>query len=81
MCVCVCVCVCVCMCVSALHNNAKRNWPRDKKFEHLRVYQKNSDKIGIRHSQIKVKVTVGLKMFSSFTSQYNLTGPKSQLGS
>ena len=56
------------MCVSALHNNAKRNWPRDKKFEHLRVYQKNSDKIGIRHSQIKVKVTVGLKMFSSFTT-------------
>ena len=68
MCACVCVCVCVHVCVCALHNNSKRNWPRNKKFEHLRVYQKNSDKMSIRHSQIKVKVTVGFKMFSSFTT-------------
>ena len=30
--VCVRVCVCACVCVCALHNNSKRNWPRNKKF-------------------------------------------------
>ena len=38
------------------------------KFEHFWVYKNNSDKFVIVHCQIKVKVTVGLKTFSSFTT-------------
>ena len=58
-------CVCVCVC---LHDNSKSNQSRNLKFEYVVVYANISDMFDIVHCQIKVKVTVGLKTFSSFTT-------------
>ena len=63
MCVCVCVCMCVCVC---LHDNSKRNRSRNKKFEYIVVY--SSDEFDIEHHWFKLKVTLGLQMFSPFTT-------------
>ena len=52
---------------------------RNTKFEHILVYENNSDKFDIGQCTIRVKVTVGLHVFSPFTAvlqivrSYNLT--------
>ena len=38
------------------------------KLEYIVVYENSSDNFDIEHRQIKVKVTVGLQMFSPFTT-------------
>ena len=38
------------------------------KLEYTVVYENNPDKFDIEHGQIKVKVTVGLQLFSTFTA-------------
>ena len=38
------------------------------KLEYIVVYENSSDEFDIDHHQIKVKVTVGLQMFSIFTT-------------
>ena len=38
------------------------------KLEYIVVYENSSDEFNIEHHQIKVKVTVGLQMFSPFTT-------------
>ena len=45
------------------------------KLEHIVVYENSSDDFDIEHHRIKVKVTVGLKKVSSFTTMrpYNST--------
>ena len=67
LCVCVCVRVCVCVCVF-LHDNSKRNRSRNTKSEYIVVYENSSDKFDIELRRIKVKVTVGVKKFSPFTT-------------
>ena len=68
-CVCVCVCVRVCVCVF-LHDNSKRNRSRNTKSEYIvvPVYKNSSDEFDIELHRIKVKVTVGVQKFSSFTT-------------
>ena len=70
-CVCVCVCVCasvfVCVCVF-LHDNSKRNRSRNTKSEYIVVYENSSDEFDIELHRIKVKVTVGVQIFSPFTT-------------
>ena len=61
------VSLCLCECVF-LHNNSKRNRSRNMKFKYIVVYENSSDKFDIEHHRIKVKVTVGLQMFSPFTT-------------
>ena len=68
-CVCVCVCVFVCVCVCVfLHDNSKRNRSRNTKLEYIGEYENSSDKFDIELHQIKVKVTVGVQIFSPFTT-------------
>ena len=62
---CVCVCVCVCVC---LHNNSNRNRARNTKLEYIVVYESSSDEFDIELCRIKVKVTVGVRKFSPFTT-------------
>ena len=63
-----CVCVCVRVCVSVfLHDNTKRIRSRNTKFKYVVVYENSLDEFDIELRQIKVKVTVGLEMFSPFT--------------
>ena len=62
-----CVCVCVCVCVF-LHDNSKRNRPRNTKLEYIVEYENSSDEFDIELRRIKVKVTVGVKKFSPFTT-------------
>ena len=38
------------------------------KFEYMVVYENSSDEFDIEHHRIKVKVTVGIQMFSPFTA-------------
>ena len=38
------------------------------KLEYIVVYEKSSDEFDMEHHRIKVKVTVGLQMFSPFTT-------------
>ena len=38
------------------------------KLEYNVVYENSSDEFNIKHCQIKVKVTVGLQIFSEFTA-------------
>ena len=38
------------------------------KLEYIIVYENSSDEFDIEHHRIKVKVTVGLQMFSPFTT-------------
>ena len=79
--VCVCACTCVCLCVYVcvlLHNNSKSYQSRKMKLEYIVVYYKNiSDKFDNGYCQIKIKVTVGLKIFPFSTIKtirsYNLT--------
>ena len=65
--VCVCASVFVCVCVF-LHDNSKRNRSRNTKSEHIVVYEKSSEEFDIELHRIKVKVTVGVKKFFSFTT-------------
>ena len=65
--VCVCVCLCVCVCVF-LQDNSKRNRSRNTKSEYIVVYENSSDEFDIELHRIKVKVTVGIKKFSPFTT-------------
>ena len=65
----VCVCVCLCVCVFVfLHDNSKRNRSRNTKSEYIVVYENSSDEFDIELHRIKVKVTVGVKKFSPFTT-------------
>ena len=64
---CVCVRPCLCVCVF-LHDNSKRNRSRNTKSEYIVVYENSSDKFDIELHRIKVKVTVGVKKFSPFTT-------------
>ena len=77
MCVCVCACVCayvcVCLCVCLrlcvfLHDNSKINRSRNPKSEYIVVYENSSEEFDIELCRIKVKVTVGVKKFSPFTT-------------
>ena len=61
------VCVCVSMFVF-LHDNSKRNQSRNTKLEYIVVYENSSDEFEIELCLIKVKVTVGIQKFSSFTT-------------
>ena len=63
----VCVCVCVSVCVF-LHDNSKRNRSGNMKLEYIVVYENSSDEFDIELCRIKVKVTVGVKKFSPFTT-------------
>ena len=64
--VCVCVCVCLCVCVF-LHDNSKRNRPRNTKLEYIVEYENSSDEFDIELRRTKVKVTVGVQKFSPFS--------------
>ena len=59
------------MCVwgggGGLYVNSKRNRSRNIKLEYIIVYENGSDEFDIEHQQIKVKVTVGLQIYSPFT--------------
>ena len=57
----------VCVCVF-LHDNSKRNRSRNTKLEYIVVYENSSDEFDIELHRIKVKVTVGVKKFSPFTT-------------
>ena len=61
----VCVCVRVCVCVF-LHDNSKRNRSRKTKSEYIVVYENSSDEFDIELH--RVKVTVDVKKFSTFTT-------------
>ena len=50
-----------------LYVNSKRNRSRNIKLEYIIVYENGSDEFDIEHQQIKVKVTVGLQIYSPFT--------------
>ena len=82
MCVCVFVCVCVFACVSVLvcvcvcvggcvflHDNSKRNLSRNTKLKYIVVYENSSKEFEVR--RIKVKVTVGVQMFSPLYHNIN----------
>ena len=62
-----CVCLCVCVCVF-LHDNSKRNRSRNTKLEYIVEYGNSSDEFDIELRRIKVKVMVGVKKFSPFTT-------------
>ena len=67
--VCVCVCPCLCVCVFVfLHDNLKRNLSRNTKLEYIVEYENSSDEFDIELRRIKVKVTVGFRRFSPFTT-------------
>ena len=59
--------MCVCVCVF-LHDNSKRNRSRNTKSEYIVVYENSSDELDIELHWIKVKVTVGVQIFSPFTT-------------
>ena len=59
-----CVCVCVCVCVFA--RQPKRNRSRNMKVEYIVVYKNSSDDIELHG--IKVTVTLGVHIFSPFTT-------------
>ena len=59
--------LCLCVCVF-LHDKSKRNRSRNMKLEYIVVYENSSDEFVIEHHRIKVKVTVGVKKFSPFTT-------------
>ena len=59
------VSVCVCL---FLHDNSKRYRSRNTKSEYIVVYENSSDEFDIELHRIKVKVTVGVQKFSSFTT-------------
>ena len=59
------------MCVPVsvfLHDNSKRNRSRNIKFKRVLVYENSSNMFDIGHCHTKVKVTAGLRNFSSFTA-------------
>ena len=62
-----CVCVFVCVCVF-LHDNSKRNRSRNTKLEYIVVYENSWDEFDTELRRIKVKVTVGVQRFSTFTT-------------
>ena len=49
------------------------------KFENFVVYENSSDEFNIELHQIKVKVTVGLQKFSTFTTIQNVRSYNSTL--
>ena len=49
------------------------------KLEYIVVYENSSDEFDIEHHRIKVKVTVGLQMFSPFTTIQTVTSCNSTL--
>ena len=51
-----------------LHDNSKRNRSRNTKSEYIVVYENSSDEFDIELHRIKVKVTVGVQIFSPFTT-------------
>ena len=55
--------LCVC-----LHDNSKRNQSRNTKSEYIVVYENSSDEFDIELHRIKVKVTIGVQKFSTFTT-------------
>ena len=55
------------MCVF-LHDNSKRNRSGNTKSEYIVVYENSSDEFDIELHRIKVKVTVGVQKFSTFTT-------------
>ena len=65
--VCVCVHVCFCVCVF-LHENSRRNQSRNTKLEYIVVYKNSPDEFDIELCRIKVKVAVGVQIFSPFTT-------------
>ena len=65
-CVCVCVCFRVCVCVCFLHANWKRYRSRNTKLEYIIVYENSSDEFNIELCRFKVKVIVGVQIFSPF---------------
>ena len=66
--VCVFVCVYVCVCVCVLHDNSIKNPSRNAKLECIVVYENSLDKFDIELHRTKVKVTVGIQIFSPFTT-------------
>ena len=62
-----CVCPCLCVCLF-LHDNSKRNRSINTKLEYIVVYENSSDEFDIELHRIKVKVTLGIKKFSPFTT-------------
>ena len=64
---CVCVRPCLCVCVF-LHDNSKRNRSRNTKMEYIVVYENSSNEFDIELRQIKVKGTVGFKIFPHNTN-------------
>ena len=70
------VCFCVCMCVCAricgfLHNNSKSNQSRNMKFKCIALYENSSVEFSTGHYQIKVKVIVGVQIFTPYTAIKN----------
>ena len=63
------ICRCVCLCVYVcLPGNSKRNRSRNMKLEFVVLYENNSEEFDIEDCRIKVKVTVSLQKFSTFTA-------------
>ena len=61
------MCVCFHVCVF-LHDNSKRNQSRNTKLEYIVVYENSLDEFNIELHQIMVNVTVGIQIFSPFTT-------------
>ena len=72
----VCVFVCVCVCI----NYSKSNRSSNKQFKYIVVYENILGKFDNGHCQIKVTVTVSLKVFSIYYNtnyrSYNSTFAK-----
>ena len=64
----VCVCVCVLVCVCVFCTITQKEIDRNTKLEYTVVYENSSDDFDIELRRIKVKVTVGVQIFSPFTT-------------
>ena len=63
LCVFPCLCVCLCFCTIT-----QKEIDLGQKLEYIVVYEISSDEFDIEFRQIKVKVTVGVKIFFPYTT-------------
>ena len=69
----------MCMFCVFLHDNSKSNRSRNMKFKCVIVNENISDKFNIGYCWIKVKVMVGLRNFSPFTTTQTIRSYNSTL--
>ena len=71
--------VCVCLCVSvSVYGNSKYIGSTNLKFEHIVVYENNSDEFNIGQCRSNVKVIADYEIFL-YIPQYKLSSPIFQL--